>query len=60
MRLVEKNYADKSFLDGLNIEDMGLVKEVLEHAYFAQECAEKFHGRNDLVDEVSLGFAKFL
>ena len=52
MRLVDKNHAEKSLLDGLSEEDAELVKEVLEHAYFAQECSEKFHGRNDLMDEV--------
>jgi hypothetical protein len=32
--------------------DQNLLQEVLEHANFCKETAEKFHGRNDLLIKI--------
>jgi hypothetical protein len=36
----------------LNKMDSQLLQEVLEHANFCNETAEKFHGRNDLLTKI--------
>jgi hypothetical protein len=39
-------------LDNFQIKDKQLLQEVLEHANFCIEIVDKFHGRNDLLDQV--------
>ena len=38
----------------LNDDDEKLLKEVLIHAHFCKETADKFHGRDDLLKQVIL------
>lgn len=48
--LIDKNQQNK--LSDLNEKDSNLLREVLDHAYFCNETAAKFHGRQDLLLEV--------
>ena len=51
-RLIDKNQQVKSEFSDLKEDELTLIQEVLEHAYFCNETAEKFHGRQDLLLEV--------
>ena len=50
--LIDKNQQTKTEFGTLNERDSDLVREVLDHAYFCNETAAKFHGRQDLLLEV--------
>ena len=42
----------KSEIVNLSDEDLRVLQEVLDHANFCNETVEKFHGRQDLLDQV--------
>ena len=50
--LIDRNQQDHSEFSFLSKDDESLITEILDHAYFCNETAEKFHGRNDLLDQV--------
>ena len=53
--LIDRNYEKKkAIIEGLNSEDDCLLQEILDHAYFCNETAEKFHGRNDFLMKVTI------
>ena len=51
--LIDRNATKSHFLDKFNSQDKQLLQEVLDHAHFCMESVEKFHGRNDLIEEVT-------
>jgi DNA replication protein DnaC len=50
--LIDRNQEDNSQMGNLNPEDKKLLTEVLDHAYFCNETAEKFQGRVDILDKI--------
>ena len=50
--LIDRNAKKLHFLDNYKIKDKQLIQEVLDHANFCKSIVEKFHGRNDLIEEV--------
>jgi DNA-binding transcriptional regulator GbsR (MarR family) len=54
-RLIDKNQEIQHEFKQLNStkNDEALFHEVLDHAYFCNETAHKFHGRQDLLIEVN-------
>ena len=50
--LIDKNQQYKKEYQIANPNEATLMQEVLEHAHFCNETAQKFHGRNDLLLEV--------
>ena len=52
-RLIDKNQQKTSLYSELDEKDVELVKEVLEHAYFANECVDKFHAQKYLRTKVA-------
>jgi hypothetical protein len=53
-KLIDENASKPYFFDKFAEADRSLFQEVLEHARFSVECVEKFHGRVDLLDQVTL------
>lgn len=51
--LIDRNQVEIKEVYDINKDDVRLLKEVLDHAYFCKETAEKFHGRSDLLDMVN-------
>ena len=51
-RLIDLNQNQKSEIVNLSDEDLRVLQEVLDHANFCNETVEKFHGRQDLLDQV--------
>ena len=50
--LIDRNQKEKNYFENLSSEDAELLQEVLDHAYFCVKTAEKFKGRNDILDQV--------
>ena len=51
--LIDKNQQRRiGEFKSTNHNDQTLLQEVLDHAYFCKETAQKFHGRQDLLIEV--------
>jgi len=50
--LIDRNQNKKTDLTQINKDDQILLQEVLDHASFCMETAEKFHGREDLLQTV--------
>ncbi len=50
--LIDYNAQQPYYLDTFDTKDKQLVQEIVDHAYFCNECVEKFHGRVDLLDRV--------
>jgi hypothetical protein len=50
--LIDRNAKKLQFLDAYKIKDKQLIQEVLDHANFCKSLVEKFHGRNDLIEQV--------
>jgi hypothetical protein len=51
--LIDKNYKEKSkHFSSLGQVESALLQEVLGHANFCNETAEKFHGRQDILLKV--------
>ena len=50
--LIDRNASKPNFLDNFKLKDRVLMQEVLDHATFCVELIEKFHGRNDLIQNV--------
>lgn len=50
--LIDRNQQDKSSLKASNQDEQALLQEVLDHAYFCNETAEKFRGRVDILNKV--------
>jgi hypothetical protein len=50
--LIDRNQTDKSEFEDLSKQDVELIREVLDHAYFCNETVEKFRGRVDILDRV--------
>jgi hypothetical protein len=51
--LIDRNARKSSFLDNYSLKDRLLIQEVLDHANFCVELTKKFHGRNDLIENVN-------
>ena len=47
-----RTHAKKSMFSNLNMRDLNLIHEVLYHANFCMETAEKFHGREDFLNVI--------
>ena len=53
--LIDRNQqATKNEFNYMNKADSSLIQEILDHAQFCNETAEKFHGREDLLLQVIL------
>jgi hypothetical protein len=52
--LIDRNQNKKPDYSQINREDQILLQEVLDHASFCMETADKFHGREDLLQAVKL------
>jgi len=50
--LIDRNQSKKTDFSQINKEDQILLQEVLDHATFCMDTAEKFHGREDLLETV--------
>jgi hypothetical protein len=53
-QLIDQNASQPYYLDRFSMKDKHIVQEIVEHANFSNECVEKFHGRIDLLDRVSI------
>ena len=51
--LIDKSSSQSTQFNNLNKEDAALLQEILDHANFCNETAEKFHGRDDLLQKVN-------
>ena len=51
--LIDRNQKEKVDNFNANEKDLELIKEVLDHAYFCNETAEKFRGRVDILNKVN-------
>ena len=54
--LIDRNHADHSAKNEFyytSKADSNLIQEILDHAAFCNETAEKFHGREDLLLQVT-------
>ena len=52
-KLIDRNQTQESLFEKLDKRDTELLKEVLKHAYFCTQSVERFHGREDLLGQVS-------
>lgn len=52
-RLVDLNQTKKVNISCLSPDDQRLLEEVVDHTNFCNESVEKFHGQNDLLDQVN-------
>jgi hypothetical protein len=51
-KLIDINATQSHFLDNFQFTERHLIQEVIDHANFCLELIEKFHGRNDLIEQV--------
>lgn len=51
-KLIDRNASKEHYLDKIEPKDKHLMQEILDHANFCNNCVEKFHGRNDLINKV--------
>ena len=64
--MIDRNAKKLHFLNDYKIKDKQLIQEVLDHGNFCKSLVEKFHGRNDLIEQViinmlySLSFLHFI
>jgi hypothetical protein len=57
-QLIDRNALKTHFLDNFQLKDKLLLQEVLDHANFCNEIVDKFHGRNDLIEQVIITLIK--
>ena len=51
--LIDKNAKKKYFTDNFNENNKFLLNEIIKHYKFSKEYVQKFHGRVNLLNEVS-------